>query len=53
MHRGTPQAGQQKQDRYHQQSVNLALAELRIGGHGRLLHLAEFVRVKVIKEAEA
>jgi hypothetical protein len=53
MHRGAPQADQQKQDRYHQQSVNLALAELRIGGHGRLLHLAEFIRVKVIEKAEA
>jgi hypothetical protein len=53
MHRGAPQADQQKQDRYHQQSVNLALAELRIGGHGRLLHLAELIRVKVIEKAEA
>jgi hypothetical protein len=35
MHRGSPQANQQKQDRYHQQPVNLALAELRISGHGR------------------
>jgi hypothetical protein len=34
MYRGAPQANEQKQDRYHQQSVNLALAELRIGSHG-------------------
>jgi hypothetical protein len=53
MHSGTPQANQQQQDCYHQQSVNLALAELRIGGHFRLLHLAEFIRVKVIEKAEA
>jgi hypothetical protein len=53
MHRGAPQADQQKQDRHHEQSVNLALAELRIGGHSRLLHLAKFIRVQVIEEAEA
>ena len=32
MHRGAAQADEQKQDRYQQQAVNLAFAELGIGG---------------------
>jgi hypothetical protein len=53
MHRGAPQADQQKQDRYHQQSVKLALAELRISGHGRFFLSTKLIRIKVIEEAKA
>jgi hypothetical protein len=52
MHRGAPQADQQKQDCHHQQSVNLALAELGIGSHGRFFPSTKLIWIKVIEEAE-
>jgi 2-oxoglutarate dehydrogenase complex dehydrogenase (E1) component-like enzyme len=41
MNRGAPEACEQKQDRDYQQAVNLAFAELRIGGHGVALSINE------------
>jgi hypothetical protein len=41
MQRGTPQAGEQKNDRYHQKAVNLAFAELRIKWHSEAHSLNE------------
>jgi hypothetical protein len=41
MHRGTAQAGEQKNDRYHQKAVNLAFAELWVKWHSEALSLNE------------
>jgi hypothetical protein len=60
VHRGTAQAGEQKKDRYHQQAVNLASAELRIDRHGGVFPSAKaktqsvnLIRVGVVEETEA
>ena len=41
MQGGTAQTGEQKNDRYHQQAVDLAFAELGIGWHGAVLSINE------------
>ncbi len=53
MQGGTAKTGEQKNDRYHQQAVDLAFAEFRIGGHSAALPLNESYPGQVVVEAEA
>ncbi len=53
MQGGTAQAGEQKNDRYHQQAVNLAFAEFRVSWHSEALSLNESYPGRVVVEAEA
>jgi hypothetical protein len=58
--RGAPEAGEQQKDRYDQQAVNLAFAELRINGHKAGPSISKAIKqstkliwVRVVVEAEA